>query len=205
MKLPDQGTSTEPSRWKPWLPHIALLALAFVMCVVAWSKHIGDGEALATALNEEASTEDRIWAMHVAANRATQVDPRIGYDVAKSFLASDDELLREAGLLVDLCRHAIRPTEPTDSPGPPLQEAYAYGPLPSTGWTPHRIRSLILHRRKVGGAALGGVRRMALEEAQWFLDSLAGVDPPTAEDVRAYFKERVQSSPLAYPRSYPTE
>ena len=79
---------------------------------------------------------------------------------------------------------AIQPPGAPDGAAPPIQDGYAYGALPAGEWTPHRIRCLVLHRRKVGGSAVGGIRRMELAEAGWFLDSLAGKPSPTRKEVQ---------------------
>ena len=60
-------------------------------------------------------------------------------------------------------RHALRPVDAVGTP-PPLQEAYTYAPLPPEGWTPHRFRTYVLHRHKVGGMHVGGVRRLVLPD-----------------------------------------
>ncbi len=193
--MPDVGPGTPvPHALRGWLPHIALGCFAVVMVIVAQAKHISTDDAIATAMDPTADSADRIWAMHLAANRAQEVDPKLGVDMAQAFLSSEDELLREAALLVDLCRHAVRPESAPALSGPPLQNAYAYAPLPGDQWTPHRIRCLILHRRKVGGAAIGGVRRMELAETGWFLGSLAGEPPPTVQEVKRYFKQRARKA-----------
>ncbi len=177
-----------------WLPHVILVAVAFVMIGIAKAKHMSTESALATAFDTSAAPDDRIWAMHVAANRATEFDPRLGVNLVETFLQSESDKVREAALLVDLCRHAVRGPNALEGAPPPIQEAYAYSPLPGGVWAPHRIRSLVLHRRKVGGSGVGGVRRMELAEAQWFLDSLAGNPMPTADEVSKYFTMRVRKA-----------
>lgn len=177
-----------------WLPHIVLVALACAMIGVAKAKHVSTEAAMATAFDAAAEPNERIWAMHLAANRATTFDPRLGVDLAESFLKSESDKVREAALLIDLCRHAVRGPTALDGAPPPIQEAYAYSKLPGNVWAPHRIRALVLHRRKVGGSGVGGVRRMELAEAQWFLDSLAGNPMPSAKEVSQYFNMRVRKA-----------
>ncbi len=180
-----------------WLPHLGLLALMASMLVVARVKHLPTDEAIQIAFDHDAPTDDRLWAMHVAANRATESDPRLGDALVREFLGASDERLVEAAVLIDLCRHAQRPPGAPAGAGPPLQDAYTYGRLPAEGWTAHRFRTLMLHRRKVGGSQVGGVRRMDLTEATWFIDTLRGGPlPPTAE-VQAYLTYRAQA-PAAY-------
>ena len=190
---PVTGARAEP-RLGGWLPHAVLMALAFAMIGVAKFKHLSTEDALGIAFDASADSNDRIWAMHLAANRATSFEPRLGVDLAKLFLSSSDDKVREAALMVDLCRHAVRASNALPGAPPPLQEAYAYGPLPGNEWAPHRIRSVVLHRRKVGGSGVGGIRRMELAEAQWFLDSLAGKPMPSAEEVSKYFTTRIRKA-----------
>lgn len=178
------------SRLAPWLPHLGLVAVALIILVAGMTRHTGTGEALAIAFDETAEPDERIWAMHLAANRATEVDPRLGVDLVNSFLRSDSEVLREAAHLIDLCRHAIQPPGAPEGAAPPLQDGYAFGPLPGNAWTPHRIRCFVLHRRKVGGSAVGGVRRMELPEVRWFLDSMAGKPSPSRAEVNRYLRMR---------------
>ncbi|MEM6672833.1 MAG: hypothetical protein AAF726_08300 [Planctomycetota bacterium] len=173
-----------------WLPHLALLGLAAAMVVVARVRHVTMDEAVRVAFDETASTDDRLWAMHVAACRASDVDPRLGVGLAEAFLQSGDERLAEAAILIDLCRHAKKEPGAPVNAAPPLQERYAFAPLPAGGWTPHRYRSLMLHRCKVGGIRYGGNRRMDLVEAGWFIDTLTGVDLPPDEILRWRLAER---------------
>ncbi|MFT5733946.1 MAG: hypothetical protein ACJAZN_003229 [Planctomycetota bacterium] len=175
-----------------WLPHVALVAIACAMVVFARAQHQDTEAAMQTAFDADADPDDRIWAMHLVANRATEVDPRLGVGLVESFLASDSDKVREAAHLIDLCRHAIQPPGAPDGAAPPIQDGYAYGALPAGEWTPHRIRCLVLHRRKVGGSAVGGIRRMELAEAGWFLDSLAGRPSPTRKEVQRYFNQRAR-------------
>jgi hypothetical protein len=187
-------TQAPSSRLGGWLPHVVLIAIAFAMVGVAKAKHLSAESALEIAFDKAADPDDRIWAMHVAANRGTAVDPRLGVDLVNSMLESDSDKVREAALLVDLCRHAVRGPDAVEGAPPPLQEAYAYSPLPGGKWTPHRVRSLVLHRRKVGGSGVGGNRRMELPEVQWFLDSFTTKPMPTAKEVSKYFTMRVRSA-----------
>lgn len=186
ISAPSGGSSGAGS----FLPHIVLAVLAAVMIAVARAGHVTTEEAFATAFDETASTDDRIWGMHLAAGRATEFDRRLGVQLVNVFLASDDEKLREAAHLIDLCRHAVRPPGAPSTAAPPLQDAYAYGPLPGERWTAHRLRCLVLHRRKVGGSIVGGIRRMELAEVQWFLDSLAGKPGPLKTEMQRYFNQR---------------
>lgn len=175
---------------KVWVPHIVLVVIAAVMVAVASSKHLSSEEAVAVALDPNASPEARVWASHVAANRATHVDPEIGVGVVTAFQASGIPLLAEASLLVHMCRHAVRePGAEPDSP-PPLQNAYAYAGLANTPWNGHRIRSVILQRRKVGGTRVGGIKRIQYREAEWFIDSLLGEPLPDGNEIVRYLKDR---------------
>ena len=172
------------------MPHLVLLAIAASMALVAGVKHLSTEEALRVAFDGEAPTDDRLWAAHVAANRATVRDPRLGDALVRAFLADDDERLREGALTIDLSRHAIHPPGARPDAAPPLQSAYVYAALEGGEYTPHRVRSRVLFRRKVGGSSVGGIRRMALPEARWFMDSLRGTPLPPREEIDRYLIER---------------
>lgn len=180
-----------------WRPHLALASVALLMTLTAWAKHVPTDRAMAVAFDPDAPTDERIWAMHLAACRATEVDPRLGDDLARAFLASDDLRLREAALLVDLCRHADRPGGPGNTP--PLQEKYAYGPLPD-GWTPHRLRSYVFHRRKVGGSHVGGVFRMDMTECRWMIDAIQGRPLPETGVIEDHRNQRGSEAATYYPQ-----
>ncbi len=188
-------------RPRSWLPHVVLVLAGMATFAVARVQHLSTAEALRIAQDRDAPTADRIWAAHIAANRATERDPELGVDLTADLLTSEDERLREYALTIDLCRHAILPPTAPMAASPPLQSSYAYGPLPPGGWTGHRIRSLILYRRKVGGSRVGGVRRMELDEVRWFTDSLDGGPPPSVEEVRGYFSAR-DLQPAPSPRDH---
>ena len=116
------------------------------MVVVAAAKHTSTEEALRIAFDGEASTDERLWAAHLAANRATTREPRLGDALVRSFLAADDERLREGALTIDLSRHAIHPPGTRPDAAPPLQSAYVYAALEDGEYTPHRVRSRVLFR-----------------------------------------------------------
>ncbi|QDV07562.1 hypothetical protein Poly30_30880 [Planctomycetes bacterium Poly30] len=191
------GVATASTGLRGWLPHIALVLVAALMVLVGRARHTATEDALRTAFDPTADADERIWAMHLIANRATEVDPRLGVDLVESFLSSESDKVREAAHLIDLCRHAIQPPGAPAGAAPPIQDGYAYGSLPGDVWTPHRIRCLVLHRRKVGGSAVGGIRRMELAEAEWFLDSLAGKRSPSKKEVQRYFNERARKAGAA--------
>ena len=77
------------------MPHLVLLAIAASMALVAGAKHLSTEEALRVAFDGEAPTDDRLWAAHVAANRATVRDPRLGDALVRAFLAEMQPLSRE--------------------------------------------------------------------------------------------------------------
>ena len=175
---------------RSWMPHLALMAIAAAMTLVAGAKHTSTEEALRIAFDAEAPTDERLWAAHLAANRATARDPRLGDGLVREFLAAEDERLREGALTIDLSRHAIHPPGTRPDAAPPLQSAYVYAALEDGEYTPHRVRSRVLFRRKVGGSSVGGIRRMALPEARWFMDSLRGTPLPPRAEIDRYLMER---------------
>jgi len=186
-----------------WLPHLCLLGVASLMLLVAQLKHLPTEEALRVAFDVQATTDDRIWAAHLAANRATEPDIRLGQTLVSTFLDAEDERLREAAVLIDLCRHAQRPASAPPGSSPPLQDAYAYGALTPEGWTPHRYRTLLFHRRKVGGSYVGGVRRMDLVEATWLIDAIRGAPLAPTEEIAAYMTKRAVAPAAYQPRNRP--
>lgn len=175
---------------RSWQPHLILVGLALGMVLVARVKHTSTEEAIQTAFDDTASTDDRLWAAHLAANRATERDPRLGDALVRAFLADEDERLREGALTIDLCRHAVHPPGARPDAAPPLQSAYVYSASGGGEYTPHRVRSYVLFRRKVGGSSVGGIRRMALPEARWFLDSLRGKPLPSRQKIERYLVDR---------------
>ena len=90
-----------------WHAHIVLVVLALAMFAVARLNHLPTDAAFRIAFDETAGADERIWAMHVAANRATNRDPRLGEDLARAFISSGDTRLIEAAMLIDLCRHPM--------------------------------------------------------------------------------------------------
>ncbi|MEC8510657.1 MAG: hypothetical protein VX015_00815 [Planctomycetota bacterium] len=183
-----------------WRPHILLLAIAGAVIVRAAATHVSTEEAMRVAFDDEADARARIESAHVAACRATARSARLGEDLARAFLEAEDELLREAAVTIDLCRHALERSGDRDERTPPLQEAYVYSPLGPDGMTPHRLRALVLHRRKVGGKAVGGIGRISSTEADWFLRTLRGAALPPTQQMTAYFQSRNIPSRLVRPR-----
>lgn len=178
-----------------WRPHLLLLGAALLMVVLARGMHVPTERALATAFDANAPSDERIWGMHLAASRATELDPRLGSELARAFLSSEDRRLREAAVLVDLCRHAERRGGAGSTP--PLQEEYAYAPLGPEGWTPHRYRTYVFHRRKVGGSHVGGVSRMDLTECQWLIDAIQGRPLPGTQVIEDHRIQRAMA-PAAF-------
>ena len=184
-----------------WRPHILLLVVATAVVVRAVATHVPTEEALRVAFDPDADAGARIESAHLAACRATSRSARLGEELTHSFLDAEDELLREAAVTIDLCRHALERTGDGDERTPPLQEAYVYGPMGPGGMTPHRLRALILHRRKVGGKAVGGIGRISSTEADWFLRTLRGDALPPTPQMTAYFQSRDMASRRTRPRS----
>ncbi len=173
---------------RAWSIHIALLVAAILFVAKGVATHTSTEEAWETAFDESAAPDDRIWAIHLASNRATERSDRIGRDLALSLLGSRDLRLREVALLIDVCRHAFNPLEAPTNTSPPIQDRYVYGPLPRGEWTPHRLRSLILYRRKVGGLPVGGINRMTSTEGDWILRTLRGDDLPPSDEIDRYLR-----------------
>ena len=186
---------------KAWRLHFILLAVAAAVIARAGATHVTTEEALRVAFDPEAASSDRIWSAHIAACRATARSARLGEGLTRSFLEADDELLREAAVTIDLCRHARERTGDRDKRTPPLQEAYVYRSMGPRGMTPHRLRALILHRRKAGGKPVGGIGRISSTEADWFLRTLRGDALPPSSEMNAYFQSRDMPPQNTRPRS----
>jgi hypothetical protein len=169
-----------------WLPHVALLAATVLIFVVARAQHVDDDEAWAIATDDAASSSARIEAVHRLACRATTRSVALGDQLTRQLLASPDERLREFALTSVLCRHH------TGDPmfEPPLQAAYVLQ-HPGPPATPHHLRSVLHYRRKVGGAPVGGHGRLSWTEVGWFLDSLAGRPMPSAAELEAHLRARL--------------
>lgn len=173
---------------RAWTIHVTLLLCAAATAAKGLVSHTATEEAWETAFDESAEADDRIWAIHLAANRGTERSERIGRDLTLSLLGSRDERLREVALLIDVCRHTYHPTGSPPHASPPLQDRYVYGPLPRGEWTPHRLRSLILYRRKVGGLGVGGINRMTSTEGDWILRTLRGDALPPSAEIDRYLR-----------------
>lgn len=171
---------------RAWTLHLLLLGLAAFIVGRAAASHQSVDDALRVALDADAEPGDRVWGAHVAANRARGQDPRIGDALAREFLGSDQELLREAALTIDFCRHAVARAGDLDRRPPPLQNAYVHGTLAEGPWTPHRLRSLVFHTRKAGGPGFGRTRAMTRTEAHWILRTLRGAALPPWAEVQAH-------------------
>lgn len=173
---------------RPWSIHVALLFVAAASVALGIASHTSSEEAWAIAFDESADADARIWAIHLAANRETERSSRIGRDLTLLLLGSRDERLREVALLNHVCRHTFNPAGASPNASPPIQDRYVYGPLPRGEWTPHRLRSLILYRRKVGGLAVGGINRMTSTEADWVLRTLRGDPLPPSPEIDLYLR-----------------
>lgn len=184
-----------------WRTHMVLLAVAVAVLARAVATHVTTEEALRVAFDPRSAPDARIEAAHLAACRATTRSARLGEELTRAFLDAEDDLLREAAVTIGLCRHALKRTGDGDERTPPLQEAYVYGQMGPDGMTPHRLRALILHRRKVGGKAVGGIGRISSTEADWFLRTLRGDALPPTPQMTAYFQSRDMPSRRTRPRS----
>ena len=97
-------------------------------------------------------------------------------------------------MTIDLCRHALERTGDRDERTPPLQEAYVYGPMGPEGMTPHRLRALILHRRKVGGSPWAGSAGSPAPRRTGSFVPFVTMHSPSPE-MTAYFQSRGMPPP----------
>ncbi len=155
--------SATPAPLRRLLPHLVLSALLVLELLLAFSQRRSAEELWREA--EEGTPRERVAALHVLANRGS--DPAAGgvdAELARALLDGEEPLLADFAFTTDICR--LIGLEP-------LEEHLAQrkrGGLPFEAW----LRRFLLHRRKVGGPALGAVGRLKHHEVRWFLDALGG-------------------------------
>lgn len=180
-------STSQPKGALAWLPHVVFVALGLACVAIARGRHLTDDEARAQAADVAASTDARIWAAHVAANREHERDLERGAELVDMLLAAEDVRLREAALTTSFVRL---------TGGPPIgvpatQHHYVHRAIPQDHWTLHRFVASLIFGRKVGGAQYGGIERLDLEETAWLLDGLAGDPLPSDAELDAHFQARV--------------
>ncbi len=149
--------------WKPHLVCLALLGLE-LGAAFGWHRSV---EELERAWRE-GSVHERLGALHVLANR-DRPDPR-RFDAAfvESLFREEDDRLKEAAFTIDITKFRV----------PDAQQAY----LKDAGTDyPHWWRAFVIHRRKVGGHAVGGGGGLTQAELAWYLDALRDLSPPMKE------------------------
>lgn len=173
---------------RDWVPHVVCALVAVVLIGVARTRHLSTDEARSIALDPAAPTDARLWAIHVAANRAHGRDPELGDALVRSLLRSEDPRLVEFALTMDLTRH-FQGAPPRTGP-PPLQTQHVNVALRNAPWTPHRLLATLLFMRKVGGPAFGNIERLDIDEAEWALEALTTGTVPPAPVLDAHFHRR---------------
>lgn len=169
----------------PWLPHLACALVAVVAIALGRARHTTTEDALATALDPGAAVEDRLWGAHLAAMRAEERDPRVGAELARAFLASNEPRLVEFALTMDVVRHFVGSAK-----GPPPLQAEHLARIRTSPWTAHRLLATLFFQRKVGGGAFGRIERLDLDEARWALDAAASGAAPPGDVLDAHFARR---------------
>ena len=150
------------------LPHLFLLVAITVELLLASGFHQEQPELHTQAA--EGSSHERIWALHVLANR----DPaNAGLDptYVQALLRDEDPLVVDFAFTIDICR-LVHPAWQNRRMAKRLDpEAATTSPDEPNDWW----RRFVLFRRKVGGMPVGGTRRLRLEELRWYLDALQGI------------------------------
>lgn len=169
-----------------WRPHLACLALISVM-IVGWVVgHRSEEELRKSAAS--GSPRERIAALHALLNRPSARPGPATDALVEDLLTSEEPLLREYALSIDVCRLSER-----DAQGiPRAQEAAVLGdqrpPCDGPWWLQY-----VAYRRKVGGKQVGGRRRLDLLELSWYRMALRG-EPLPKDEVFAYLVERVRDA-----------
>lgn len=156
------------------LPHLFLTAILAIEVLLATGMHQGEDELRAQA--EHGDTHERIWALHVLANR----DPAgmgLDDDGIQELLNDDDPLVVDFAFTIDICRVA-RLLEREGRP-PKRQEArstrrFRVDDDRQRDSVADWWRRFVLYRRKVGGRTVGGTVRLRRPEIGWYFDALAG-------------------------------
>ncbi len=150
------------------LPHLFLAVAITVELLLASGFHQEEAELRVQAA--EGSSHERIWALHVLANR-DPANAGIDSTYVRALLRDEDPLLVDFAFTIDICRlvnpawqnrrmaKRLDPLTATTSPDEP-----------NDWW-----RRFVLFRRKVGGMPVGGTRRLRMVELRWYLDALQGI------------------------------
>ena len=168
-------TSTHRQHLRNWAPHIACCLVALACFVIASVRHMSTEDARARALDPNAPASERLWAAHIACERARTKDRVLGDDLVRAFCVAPDPRLAEFTMTTGLTKHSQgAKTEP-----PPLQIEYLTTAFDPEVWTQHRLLTTLFYLRKGGGSRLGNVERLDLDEAGWAFHLLAtGEIPP---------------------------
>jgi len=158
-----------------WLPHMLIAALITVELLVASGLHQGTDELRAQA--EHGDTHERIWALHVLANRDPEQSGIDGKAIGE-LLADEDPLVVDFAFTIDICRLAGalerngRP--PFRQEGRIRAKIKGQGELYDSQETADWWRRFVIYARKVGGRSVGGTLRLQRREVGWYFDALAG-------------------------------
>lgn len=154
-----------------YVPHLFLLAVLVVEFLLGHATRMDDDELRRTS--EEGTTQERLWAWHVLANR----DPD-GFAFKdhhlKDLLNDPDPLIVDYAFTIDICR-LIQAKGLTMR-----QEARIRKPLKGGSGVPRPDavsewwRRYVIFRRKVGGKPVGGHVRLQRQELAWYLQAMDG-------------------------------
>ncbi len=160
---------------KNWRAHVVLLGIV-VLQLVGWAASHQDEEARREAY-ATGDTQERVWALHVLANRGEIDSEDFSVQWMRELLKEEDLLVREMAFTYDLAR--IRP--------PGVQQAY-FGDHQGLDRS-HFVRSYLIQQRKVGGQRVGAGLKLKRQELEWLLESMAGREVPN-EYLFEYFGRR---------------
>lgn len=173
------------------LPHLFLLAVLIVELLVGAGLRREESEL--RYLAREGTTEERLWAWHVLANR----DPdTLEYDddANRDLLNDEDPRLVDYSFTIDVSR-LVRAAGITPRQEPRIRKRLRPGDaLSSPDDVAEWWQRYVIYRRKVGGKTVGGQVRLRRDELRWYFDALAGrpldeqtlVDRTNERQLRSY-------------------
>ena len=168
-----------------WLPHL-VTALVLLAELMIWGLvHRSDDELRSTF--RDGSTQRRLDALHVLANRGEVEPTRFGDSFVPRLLSDPDDRMKEAAFTNEVCRVFAPPTIQSDY----SRDAARFADDDLGHWW----RSHVIHRRKVGGAGTPGEGGLKLQrqELAWFLDAVEG-RPLDRRAMTAYLRARMEQT-----------
>ncbi|MCH2171390.1 hypothetical protein MK489_11450 [Myxococcota bacterium] len=120
------------------------------------------------------STQERLDALHVLANRGEPSPELFGPSFVQGLLSHPDRRLLDVAFSTDISKFHF----------PEIQNEWL---MHSNVDTPNWWMSYVLHHRKVGGYQVGGDSSLTRRELDWYLEAEKGIMPPIG-DVIAHLR-----------------